>query len=160
MQKPKISKNSKFHQGVFTPRNPSKYIGSYPIIFRSSWEFRFMIYCDSHPSVIEWSSEIPITYKSTLDGKIHTYFIDFYIKINDQSGIIKKKLIEIKPHKETKEPVRPKNKRGERKYLEEVITYQKNLDKWRTVVKISQKSGMTFEIFDEYRLGIKKKPSI
>jgi hypothetical protein len=27
-----------FKQGKFTPSNPEKYKGTYPIIFRSSWE--------------------------------------------------------------------------------------------------------------------------
>ena len=53
----KPSNNSGFIQGYFTPKHPDKYIGPTPIIYRSSWERKFMIMCDSREDVIKWSSE-------------------------------------------------------------------------------------------------------
>ena len=43
----KPNKNSGFIQGYFNPKNPEKYKGPSPIIYRSSWERKFMIMCDS-----------------------------------------------------------------------------------------------------------------
>ena len=59
-----------------------------------------MIYCDTNNSVLEWGSEeIIIPYLSPMDGKVHRYFPDFYIKIRQRNGSIKKMIIEIKPKK-------------------------------------------------------------
>ena len=54
------------YQGIFKPLNPQKYKGNVNnIIYRSSWEKRFMIYCDKNRSVLEWGSEeIAISYRS------------------------------------------------------------------------------------------------
>ena len=67
---------SKTYKGLFRPKNPSKYRGDPSnIIFRSSWELRFMTYLDAHPDVLEWSSEeFCIPYVSPIDGRIHRYF--------------------------------------------------------------------------------------
>ena len=43
----------KIRQGYFRPANPAKYVGDpAQIIFRSSWEFKFLKWCDSSPTVI------------------------------------------------------------------------------------------------------------
>ena len=69
------------YKGKYAPQNPEKYKGNAKnIIYRSMWELRFMKYCDSNPSILEWSSEeIVIPYRS-LDNKIHRYYPDFWIK--------------------------------------------------------------------------------
>ena len=68
-------------KGKYIPKNSAKYRGDYRnIIYRSSWELKFMKYCDGNPSILEWGSEeIIIPYRSPLDNKIHRYFVDFYI---------------------------------------------------------------------------------
>ena len=54
-----------------------------------------MVYCDTNNAVIEWGSEeIIIPYLSPWDGRIHRYFPDFYIKIKQHNGSIKKFVIE------------------------------------------------------------------
>ncbi len=81
-----------FYKGKFRPTNISKYVGdSNDIIFRSSWELRFMKWCDSNPSIIEWGSEIAvIPYVSPVDKRIHRYFVDFYIKVKNTAGQVQK----------------------------------------------------------------------
>ena len=71
------------YKGYFTPKTPKKYKGNpSKIIFRSLWERKVMQWCDSNPSIIEWSSEeISIPYFCPTDRKKHKYFPDFYIKI-------------------------------------------------------------------------------
>ena len=69
----------KTKQGRFKPRNPGKYKGDPSnIIYRSSWEKKFMLWCDCNLNVLEWGSEeIVIPYRSPLDRRVHRYFPDF-----------------------------------------------------------------------------------
>ena len=72
----------RFKQGKYIPRNPNKYKGDpRNIIYRSSWEHKFMLWCDQqNSSVQEWGSEeIVIPYVSPVDGKRHKYYPDFYV---------------------------------------------------------------------------------
>ena len=79
------------YKGRYIAKNPKKYKGdSQRIIYRSLWERKFMVYCDTNESVIEWGSEeIIIPYLSPWDGRIHRYFPDFYIKINSIMGLLR-----------------------------------------------------------------------
>ena len=94
------------YKGRYTPKNPKKYRGDYHnIIYRSLWERKFMVYCDNSDNILEWGSEeIIIPYLSPWDGKIHRYFPDFYIKVKQSSGGIKKFIIEVKPKNQTRPP--------------------------------------------------------
>ena len=39
-------------------KNPKKYLGDHTkVVYRSLWERRFMVFCDSNSSVISWGSE-------------------------------------------------------------------------------------------------------
>ena len=80
------------YSGKYRPKNPKKYIGDKTKIFyRSLWERKFMVYCDTNTSVIEWGSEeIIIPYISPRDKQIHRYFPDFYIKVQQKDGGLKK----------------------------------------------------------------------
>jgi len=70
------------HKGLYKPNNPKKYVGdSRNIQYRSSWEKRFMIYCDKNPDIVAWASEeMFVPYKNPVDNKIHRYFPDFIVK--------------------------------------------------------------------------------
>lgn len=144
----------KTYQGRYTPKNPNKYKGDYRnIIFRSSWELKFMKYCDTRQSVIEWGSEeIVVPYRSPLDGKLHRYFVDFYIKIKDKDGIINKYLVEVKPKKQTTPPVA--KSRNTKRYLMEVSEYIKNQAKWEAAENYCLDRQMKFIIITEDHLGI------
>ena len=108
----KPNRKSKFKQGYFNPINESKYIGQGPIIFRSSWERKFAIYCDNHPSIVEWSSEpFSIKYLSLYDNKVHKYYPDFYFKMyNDDTKLHEKYVVEVKPSSHLEKPKLPKRK--------------------------------------------------
>ena len=92
-----MPRDSKYNQGRFHPQNPEKYKGDLQnIIYRSSWELKFMQWCDRNPNVIEYASEeFCIPYLSPIDGRVHRYFPDFIMKVKEQSGEIKKYIIEI-----------------------------------------------------------------
>ena len=120
------------YKGKFRPTNRNKYRGDISnITYRSLWERKFMVYCDSNPDILEWGSEeIIIPYISPLDGKRHRYFPDFYIKVKQSDGTIKKMIIEVKPKVQTKPP--PAVTRKTRKWLKEVRTYGVNVAKWKS----------------------------
>lgn len=103
-------RQGKIQQGYFKPAQPEKYIGDPNlIIFRSSWEFKFLKWCDSSPTILKYSSEpVGIPYYSPLDKRTHIYYVDFFIKTKDTDGNEKTWLIEVKPDKYTKPPVAPK----------------------------------------------------
>ena len=111
------------YKGRYNPVNPKKYKGNpQNIIYRSLWERKFMVYCDTNDKVLEWGSEeIIIPYISPWDGKVHRYFPDFYIKVKQSSGNLKKFIIEVKPKKQTRppKPVERKTKR----WIKEVRTF-------------------------------------
>ena len=61
-----------------------------------------MQFADLNPNIIQWGSEeIVIPYLKPTDKKIHKYIPDFWIKVKNKHGDVKKFLIEIKPLKET-----------------------------------------------------------
>lgn len=141
------------YSGKYSPSNPRKYKGNpTEIYYRSSWELKFMKWCDGNPNVLEWGSEeIVVPYRSPLDGKYHRYFVDFYIKVNTANGT-KKYLIEIKPKKQTIEP--QVQQRKTKKYIYEVATYVKNVAKWEAAKEYCEDRRMEFLILTEDHLNV------
>ena len=46
------------YKGKFRPSNRKKYRGDITkIVYRSLWERKFMVYCDTNPDIVEWGSE-------------------------------------------------------------------------------------------------------
>ncbi len=146
------------YKGIFQPKNIAKYRGNYQnIIYRSGWELKLMMHLDSHPEVIEWSSEeIIIPYRSPLDGRIHRYFPDFYVK-KKVNGIVETLLIEVKPAAQVKQPVitESKNKKPSKRYIKEVTTYAVNQAKWQAATEYCKDRKWKFMIMTEKELGIK-----
>ena len=144
------------YKGKYKPRFPKKYKGNpTKIIYRSSWELKFMRYCDSNQNILEWGSEeFCLPYKSPLDNRIHRYFPDFYIKVRESTGIIKQMIIEVKPKRQCMEPKKPKRKT--RGYIYEVREYVKNQAKWKAAEEYCIDRGFEFKILTENELGITK----
>lgn len=147
----------KFHQGLFKPKNPSKYVGNVAnIVYRSSWEKQFMSFADSNPQIVKWcSEELVIQYLSPVDKNIHRYFPDFLMLVRTDSGQLKRYVVEIKPNKERFPPT---GTRKTKQLLEATKTYAVNQAKWAAATIWADKHGMGFIVLDEYDLGIKKKP--
>ena len=145
------------YKGRYTPKNPKKYRGDYHnIIYRSLWERKFMVYCDNSDNILEWGcEEIIIPYISPWDSKVHRYFPDFYIKVKQSSGDLKKFIIEVKPKKQTRppKPVVRKTKR----WINEVRTFGVNEAKWKHATKWCKDNDMEFKILTEEELGIRYK---
>jgi hypothetical protein len=143
------------YKGKYQPKNTKKYVGNPSnIIYRSLWERKFMIYCDTNENILEWGSEeLVIPYRSPVDGKIHRYFPDFYIKVKEPDGNIKKYLIEIKPHKQTIPPKKPQ--RQTKGYIYEAYEYAKNQSKWEAAKEYCKDRQWEFKVLTENELGIK-----
>jgi hypothetical protein len=145
------------YKGVYRPSK--KYSGNPTnVIYRSLWERQSFIWCDRNPDVVSWSSEeIVIPYRSTIDGKIHRYYMD--LKIEFTNGTIL--LVEIKPYSQTIKPKR-KNKTLA-KYIQEVKTWGVNTSKWDAAYKYAKQKGWIFKIWTEKELnalGIQALPSM
>ena len=142
------------YKGKYIPQNPQKYKGNpSQIIYRSLWERKFMVYCDKNDKVIEWGSEeVIVPYRSPWDGKIHRYFPDFYIKIEQASGGVKKFIIEVKPKYQCKQPNKTPKKRT-RKWYSEVKTWGINNAKWKSAKDWCANRGMEFKILTEKHLN-------
>lgn len=143
------------YQGRFYPKNKQKYKGdSNNIIYRSLWERKFMNYCDMTDAVIEWQSEeFCIPYVSPVDNKVHRYFPDFLMKVQEAGGEIKTYLIEIKPKKQTIEP--EKNpKRKTKRWINEIYTWNVNQAKWKAAEEYCKDRLYEFKILTEKELGI------
>ena len=142
------------YKGKFRPSIPKKYRGDYTnIIYRSLWELKFMKYCDGNKNILEWcSEEIALPYRSPIDNRIHRYFPDFYIKVKENNGTVKKMIIEIKPKKQCVEPV--PQKRKTKGYIFEVYEYAKNQAKWKMAREFCADRQWEFKVVTEKELGI------
>ena len=110
------------YKGKFIPTNYSKYLGDVTnIIYRSSYELKFMKWCDMNNSVIGWvSEEVAIPYRNPIDNKIHRYMVDFYAEIQQKDGSKQGYLIEVKSKRITH--LSPKRSNA-KQYLQKVAHY-------------------------------------
>ena len=143
------------YKGKYRPSRPKKYRGDPTnIIYRSLWELKFMKYCDSNSNVLEWGSEeVIVPYRSPIDNRYHRYFPDFYIKVKESTGTIKRMIIEIKPQKQCIEPKVQKKKT--RSYVYQVCEYAKNQAKWEAAKEFCEDRKWEFKVLTENELGIK-----
>lgn len=131
-----------YHQGYYTPINPAKYVGTYPIIWRSSWEFKVMQLFDTHPNFISWASEsLKIPYRNPFTNKYTVYVPDFVVVYLDSNGKKIAEIIEVKPSKET--------------FMEKAKSKQSkaavalNSVKWTAANEFAKAHGMSFRVMNE-----------
>ena len=142
------------YKGKYYPSFPRKYKGDPTnIIYRSLWERKFMVYCDKNAKILEWGSEeIALPYISPHDSRVHRYFPDFYIKVQENTGKIKRYLIEVKPKKQTKPPAKPK--RQTKGYIREAFEYARNQAKWKAAREFCADRMWEFKVITESELDI------
>ena len=142
-----------YKQGYFHPVNPDKYSGDLAnIIFRSSWELKFMDFCDKNESVISWGSEtIAVPYPNPILKKDANYYIDYIMVTKSSDGTITKWLIEVKPNKYLNPPVAPKRltEKQTLNYARHAKTYIINTAKFRAAQEYAKARGMRFGIITE-----------
>jgi len=90
---------------------------------------------------------------SPIDNRVHKYFPDFYIKVRESTGQVKKYVIEIKPKKQCIEP--KVQKRKTKAYVREVCEYAKNQAKWHAATEYCKDRRLEFKVLTESELGIR-----
>ena len=108
------------------------------IIYRSSYEKKFIYWLENNPSVKYWGSEcIKIPYFYIKDGKTHSYYPDYFVKMQDGTCMV----VEIKPLSQTKKPLNENSWVGE--------AYIKNMCKWKATTEFCKAKGYQFKIITE-----------
>lgn len=171
----KPQRNSRFKQGYYVPRHPEKWVTKVNE-YRSSWELKFMDWCDRNPQVLRVGSEpCAIQYRDPVSNleycnqhhldpknpqnwKIRKYYVDMWVEFKMKDGEVKRVFIEIKPYKETiaPEPLKPGAK------LKEVNAYNRamkifltNQAKWKAAKYEFAKRGCQFQVWTEVELSDK-----
>ncbi len=122
---------------------PEKYVGVTMPTYRSSWEWSFMRFCDTNPSIQKWASEaVKIPYRDPLTGKQTIYVPDFFIQYVDKMGKMNVELIEVKPASQTILERVGKNKYNQAQYV-------KNQAKWQAANIWCKQQGIKFRILNE-----------
>lgn len=138
-------------QGKFTPKNPQKYVGKHSPRYRSGWELTFMMFCDSHDSVIYWASEaISIPYRNPFTGKPTNYVPDFFVMYEDKFGRKKAEIVEIKPKKQSLIESRVMSAKDR-------AVVALNHAKWAAAMGYCKQQGYTFRVITEDDLFYKSK---
>jgi hypothetical protein len=139
--------------GRFIPKNPQKYAGNVNrVMFRSSWELRFMQWLDTNAAIIRWGSEeLAIPYISPLDMRQHRYFPDMIVMYKHQDGSIRKEIVEIKPYKETVATPRSTDRDKQALLVNDA--------KWKAAAGFAEKNGATFRVITEKTMfaGIRQR---
>lgn len=131
-----------YHQGQYRPINPDKYVGTYPIYYRSSWELKVMEKFDTHPNVVNWASEsLKIPYRNPFTDKYTVYVPDFLVTYVDAKGNRLTEIIEVKPAKETF--------LSEAKSQRAKAAVALNTFKWAAAQQFASKHGMRFRVLNE-----------
>lgn len=140
----------KWAQGIYTPKNPEKYIGKHKPKYRSGWEMTFMMFCDNNKNVLHWASEaMAIPYRHPLTGKVANYIPDFFVVYQNRHGKQLAEVVEIKPKKQS--------------IIESKIASAKdraivaiNHAKWASAMAYCKAQGYTFRVISEDDLFYKK----
>jgi len=142
------------YKGKYKIKKPEKYAGDENnVVFRSLWERNAFRWCENNPKIKLWNSEgVVIPYKCSIDKKLHRYFVDLLIEMDNK----KVYLVEIKPKSQTVPPV--KKSRKTKRYINEAMTFSRNQDKWTAADKFAKHNGWEFQVWTEEtlrNLGIK-----
>ena len=131
-----------FRQGIYTVRNPGKYVGRGTPRYRSGWELTFMMFLDSNDNIVQWASEsITIPYRNPITGKQSMYVPDFFVTYRGRDNTTRAELIEIKPKKQSL----IESRMSDRDRAIVAVNYAK----WASAQKWCQKNGLTFRVINE-----------
>lgn len=135
--------SKKFASDFFNITNPAKYVGNKRPRYRSSWEWQFMKFCDTNPSIQKWASEaISIPYRDPLTNRNTIYVPDFFIQYLDKNNRLNSEIIEIKPASQTLLERVGKNKYNQAQYV-------KNQAKWQAATIWCKQQGLKFRVINE-----------
>ena len=134
---------AKYAQGRYNLKFPDKYIGLKTPLYRSSWEFAFMKFCDENPNVAKWASEaVKIPYVNPFTGKATVYVPDFFISYMDKNGKQRAEVIEVKPDNQTTMESAGRNKQKQ-------MAVALNMAKWQAARAWCKDKGIFFRVVTE-----------
>ena len=132
-------------------KSTRKVEGFLEINYKSGLELKCIRYCDMNIHIKKFSLEpFAVKYLSPKDGKIHRYFIDFFIEFSNGQ----KFLVEVKSSGETREPRKPgkKTEKALLNYQKALQTFAVNSAKWVAAQAFCKEKGLTFIILTENEL--------
>lgn len=133
-------KNGRYKQGYINPRSCKKLFEQFSrdnIIYRSSYELKFIMWLENNNKVKRWGSEcfyIPYLY---FDGTTHKYYPDYFVEMVDGSKMV----IEIKPYNQTQKPINENSWAAKE--------YAKNICKWKAAMDFCTSKGYIFKVLTE-----------
>lgn len=136
----KPTKNSRYKQGYIDPRSCKKLFNQLSrerIIYRSSYELKFITWLEQSNLVKGWGSEcfcIPYLF---VDGTTHKYYPDYFVEMTDGTKMV----VEIKPYNQTQKPVNENCWAAKE--------YAKNICKWKATMEFCKKKGYQFKVLTE-----------
>ena len=149
IKKLKPSKSSRYDQGYIDPKSCKKIFESQknkPIIYRSSYEKKVIMWLETNKNVERWSSEsVCIPYNIPGDSKTHYYWPDYLVQLTDKTII----LVEVKPLSQTKAPSKVYDKNST-----VYNTYIKNYYKWKAAKEFCEKNNFLFKIITEKTINL------
>ena len=106
--------------------------------------------------MLHLKGQVPLRRLLALEVQKTFYAFDFYIKIKQHDGSLKKFVIEVKPKKQcSAPPTQPKRKT--KKWFNEVKTWGINEAKWKYATEWCNNNDMEFKILTEDHLNIRYK---
>lgn len=136
----KPDKNSRYRQGYVDPRSCKKLFKSIAhdrIIYRSSYELKFITWLETNDKVKHWASECICIPYLFIDGTTHRYYPDYFVEIEDGTKMV----VEIKPYNQTQKPLNENCWAAKE--------YAKNRCKWAAAVEFCKAKGYVFKILTE-----------
>lgn len=133
----------KWAQGIYTVKNPTKYVGNHAPRYRSGWELTFMMFLDSNQNIIQWASEpLRIPYRNPLTGKMSNYVPDFLVVYENKYKKQIAELVEIKPKKQSLIESRVASARDR-------AIVAVNHAKWASAQAWCKQTGLIFRVINE-----------
>lgn len=136
----KPKQQSRYQQGYIDPKTCKKLfeeLSHQPIIYRSSYELKFITWLEGSNKVKRWGSECFYIPYMFIDGTTHKYYPDYFVEMVDGTKMV----VEIKPYNQTKKPV------NENCWA--MKEYTKNMCKWKATMEFCQRKGYVFKILTE-----------
>lgn len=158
-----MPKRSKYNvygtlRGIYTPaalnvNGEKKYRGKQQPVYRSSYERQCFYLLENNPGVIWWSSEeTVIPYKSPIDGRRHSYFMDLTFEaVDKKTNSPQIFLVEVKPDVQTIPPVKGKGMHM-KTYVTACKRYAINVAKWNAAYEFAKTRNYKFYIWTEVRM--------
>lgn len=136
----KPQKNSRYKQGYINPKSCKKLIpgtSAEKIIYRSSYELKFITWLENNSNVKVWGSECFYIPYMFVDGTTHKYYPDYFVEMTDGTKLV----VEIKPYNQTQKPINENCWAAKE--------YTRNKCKWAAAIEFCKNKGYRFKILTE-----------